>query len=132
MKSMASVSLMVVALSAFAFSGCGSKTKEPTDSSTPTVNDSHDDHVHGDQGHGNESGQTNMKKMKTGLAKLSPQDAASAEKQHICPVMGTMLGTMGAPTKVDVNGQQVWICCDGCKKKLLASPEKYLAKLKKE
>ncbi len=32
--------------------------------------------------------------------------------------------------KVDVNGKSVWICCDGCKDKLLADPEKYLAKLK--
>jgi hypothetical protein len=38
---------------------------------------------------------------------------------------------MGAPEKVDVNGQQVWICCDGCKDKLLAAPDKYLAKIAK-
>jgi Cu(I)/Ag(I) efflux system membrane fusion protein len=145
MKSMAPVSLMVVALCAFAFSGCGSKTTKPADSSTPTADnsqgddshgddghadDGHGDHSRGEHGHGDESGQSEMEKMKAGLAKLSPEDAASAEKQHICPVMDKMLGTMGAPKKVDVNGQQVWICCDGCKKKLLASPEKYLAKLK--
>jgi Cu(I)/Ag(I) efflux system membrane fusion protein len=40
-----------------------------------------------------------------------------------------MLGTMGAPEKVDVNGEMVWICCDGCKDKLLADPQKYLAKI---
>ena len=39
---------------------------------------------------------------------------------------------MGAPKKIDVNGQQVWICCDGCKDTLLASPEEDLAKLKSE
>ena len=53
-------------------------------------------------------------------------------KTHICPVSGEMLGTMGAPLKIDVNGQQVWICCDACKDKLLASPDEYLAKLKKD
>jgi len=68
--------------------------------------------------------------MKAELAKLSPEDAASAEKQHMCPVTGEMLGTMGAPEKVDVNGRQVWVCCDGCKEDLLASPDEYLAKLK--
>jgi hypothetical protein len=43
-----------------------------------------------------------------------------------------MLGTMGPPKKVDVSGRQVWICCDGCQDKLLADPDKYLAKLPKE
>ena len=52
-------------------------------------------------------------------------------KQHFCPVSGEMLGSMGVPEKVDVNGQPVWICCDGCKDKLLADPDKYLAKLAK-
>lgn len=70
-----------------------------------------------------------MDKMKAELAKLSPEDAASAEKQHVCPVTGEMLGTMGAPIKVDVNGRQVWVCCSGCKKTLLADPAKYLAKI---
>ena len=73
-----------------------------------------------------------MDKMKAELAKLSPEDAESAEKQHICPVSGEMLGTMGAPLKIDVNGQQVWICCEGCKNKLLASPDEYLAKIRPE
>jgi YHS domain-containing protein len=73
-----------------------------------------------------------MDKMKAELAKLSPEDAASAESQHFCPVSGEMLGTMGAPKKIDVDGQQVWICCDGCKDKMLGNPAEYLAKLKKE
>jgi Cu(I)/Ag(I) efflux system membrane fusion protein len=71
-----------------------------------------------------------MEKMKAELAKLSPEDAASAENQHFCPVSDEMLGTMGAPIKVDVNGKSVWICCEGCREDLLADPDKYLAKLK--
>ena len=50
-------------------------------------------------------------------------------KQHFCPVSGEMLGTMGAPEKVEVEGKQIWICCDGCKNKLLADPTQYLARL---
>ncbi|WP_460166783.1 hypothetical protein [Thermostilla marina] len=50
-------------------------------------------------------------------------------KQHICPVSGEMLGSMGTPIKVDVSGRQVWICCEGCRDSLLAEPDKYLAKL---
>jgi Cu(I)/Ag(I) efflux system membrane fusion protein len=71
-----------------------------------------------------------MAKMMSGLKELSTEDYESAMAQHMCPVSGEMLGTMGAPEKVDVNGTSVWICCDGCKDKLLAAPDKYLAKLK--
>jgi hypothetical protein len=137
MKYVAPVSLTVVALLAFALSGCGSNSTEPTGSSdsssgTRAENDSHGDHNHGDHAEHSESGQTDMEKMKAELARWSPEDAASAEKQHMCPVSGEMLGTMGAPEKVDVNGQQVWICCDGCKDQLLEKPDEYLAKLSKE
>jgi hypothetical protein len=72
-----------------------------------------------------------MKDVKEALAKLSPEDAAAAEKQHICPVSNELLGSMGAPPKVDVKGQPVWICCEGCRDQLLADADKYLAKLKK-
>lgn len=70
--------------------------------------------------------------MKAELAKLSPEDAASAETQHVCPVTGKMLGTMGAPEKVDVDGKAVWICCAGCREELLSNKDTYLAKLKKD
>lgn len=66
------------------------------------------------------------------LAKLPPDDAASAEKQRVCPVSDELLGSMGAPIKVDVSGRQVWICCEGCKDSLLEKPDEYLAKLPKD
>ncbi len=132
MKYMAPVSLIVVALFAFAFAGCGSNSTVSSGSSTPAADDSHGDHDHGDHADHDDSGQTDMEKMKAELAKLSPEDAASAERQHVCPVSGDMLGTMGAPEKVDVDGQQVWICCGGCKDELLENSSEYLAKLKKE
>jgi hypothetical protein len=75
---------------------------------------------------------SDMAKMKAELAKLSPEDAASAEKQHVCPVTDKMLGTMGAPEKVDVDGNTVWICCAGCREELLSNKDTYLAKLKKD
>jgi Cu(I)/Ag(I) efflux system membrane fusion protein len=99
----------------------------------------HADHPHGehadhDGDHADhaQDGQSDMEKMNAELAKLPPEDAASAQRQHICPVSGEMLGTMGPPKKVDVSGRQVWICCDDCQDKLLADPDKYLAKLPKE
>ncbi len=146
----------------FGLTGCSSDSTEPSDSSAPAAENGdgdhgdgdgehgdhdhgddehgdhdhadhdHGDHDHGDHAHSGDDGQTDMEKMKAELAKLSPEDAASALEQHMCPVSGDMLGVMGAPEKIDVNGQQVWICCDGCKDKLLENPEEYLAKLKKE
>ena len=113
-----------------AFIGCNKSTTDSATTDTPPAQAAHADHDHGDHAeHGDAAGQTDMEKMKAALAKLSPEDAASAEKQHFCPVSGEMLGTMGAPQKVDVNGQQVWICCDGCRDSLLKNPDEYLAKL---
>ena len=76
-----------------------------------------------------QSGPSDMDKMRTELQKLSAADRTSAEKQHVCPVTGKMLGAMGSPQKVDVRGRTVWICCPGCKEELLNNPDKYLAKL---
>lgn len=56
-------------------------------------------------------------------------DKKLIEKQKICPVTGEPLGSMGKPVKVVVKNQTVFLCCAGCKKKLLADPDKYLKKL---
>ncbi len=133
MKYLAPTSLLVVAVIAFALSGCSSTSPDATGSSTPAAADDHGDHDHDEHAqHGDDEGQSDMEKMTAELAKLSAEDSDSAEKQHFCPVSGEMLGTMGAPQKVDVNGQQVWICCEGCKDQLLENPDEYLAKLQKE
>jgi YHS domain-containing protein len=68
--------------------------------------------------------------MPKGLAELSADDRAAAEKQRVCPVSGAVLGTMDKPYKVTVQGQTVFLCCPGCEKELLKDPEKYLAKIK--
>ena len=64
------------------------------------------------------------------FAALSEADRAAAEKQHVCPVTDKPLGTMGKPYKVQVKGQTVFLCCDGCEEELQKDPDKYLAKLK--
>jgi hypothetical protein len=121
--------LFVLALAVLPLAGCPAQTanqsQAPADTSTAH------DHEHGDHDHGDHDA-GDMEKMKAELAKLSPEDAAAAEKQHFCPVSDEMLGTMGPPIKVDVNGTPVWICCEGCRKELLANPEKYLVKSNKD
>jgi Cu(I)/Ag(I) efflux system membrane fusion protein len=124
---------VIITLVSLGVYGCSSSTTtKPATPDTPTATEDHSGHDHGEHAGHDDGGQTDMEKMKAELAKLSPEDAASAEQQHMCPVTGEMLGTMGAPQKVDVEGQQVWICCSGCKDKLLADPDEYLAKIKKE
>jgi Cu(I)/Ag(I) efflux system membrane fusion protein len=127
---------VVVGLSLVVY-GCGgpSPSEPAAPVSSPSAADTHDehaDHTHGEHGENTpdgHTGQSDMDKMMSELAKLSPADRASAEKQHVCPVSGDMLGTMGPPLKIEVNGQQVWICCDDCKADLLAASDHYLAKL---
>lgn len=68
-------------------------------------------------------------KVAAALSKLSPADRSIAEQQRFCPVADFELGAMGTPIKVDVNGKPVFICCDGCRERLLAKSEFYLAKL---
>lgn len=54
------------------------------------------------------------------------QLAASAiARQKICPVSGKPLGSMGDPVAVDVNGQQLYVCCAGCLNAVKANPAKY-------
>ena len=122
---------------ALGLAGCTSTTPDTSPKTAAgqatSSTEGHAVHSNGEPAdHAADGDHSTMETMKTELAKLSPEDAASAERQHVCPVSGEMLGMMGAPEKVEVNGQEVWICCDGCKDKLLASPDEYLAKLKKE
>jgi YHS domain-containing protein len=63
------------------------------------------------------------------LAAAKQSDKELIEKQKTCPVTDQPLGSMGKPVKVVVKGRTVFLCCAGCKKKLLANPDKYLKKL---
>jgi hypothetical protein len=64
------------------------------------------------------------------LAQLPPGDATLAAAQQVCPVSGEPLGSMGKPIKVELQGEAVFICCEGCEETLKANPDEYLAKLK--
>jgi hypothetical protein len=112
----------------YGISGCGSTAATKTAPSTPAVAD-HDPAGHADGDHAQDSAAN--ANITAAFAKLPAEDKTLAEKQKFCPVSGELLGTMGVPIKIDVKGQPVFICCDGCKEKLLSTPDEYLAKLKK-
>ncbi len=65
-----------------------------------------------------------------GLKELSPEDRAAAEKQRVCPVTGELLGAMGKPYKISVEGRTVFLCCSGCEEEFRKNPDKYFAKMK--
>lgn len=136
MQRMSISAVVIVVIACFLFYGCGAPNETTVDAPNPPADSGNgqDGHGHSHEGHNHhgDHGQADMDKMKAELAKLPPEDAASAEKQHFCPVSGETLGAMGAPQKVDVEGQEIWICCEHCKDKLLEKPDEYLAKLQKD
>jgi hypothetical protein len=65
--------------------------------------------------------------IKAAMEKLPNADRKLAEAQKICPVLkDSPLGSMGVPIKVTIQGQPVFLCCDGCEKGALANPKKTL------
>jgi hypothetical protein len=73
-------------------------------------------------------------KIQAALAKLSPADQALAKTQKYCPVQKTLLGTMGKPDRIEIQGQPVFLCCAACADDARADPKntlKLVAQFKK-
>jgi membrane fusion protein, copper/silver efflux system len=65
------------------------------------------------------------------LAELSPEDRQLAKAQRFCVVLKeNRLGIMGKPFKVMVEGEPVFLCCEGCKADALANPKETVAKVR--
>ncbi len=109
------------------FAGCGDKPREPAHQTTPQTTPA----TTTPPAATSEEATTfeEAAEIEKALAQLSPEDRKRAELQKICPVAQEPLGSMGKPELVEVNGQKVFICCEGCRKPLLAKPAKYLANL---
>jgi hypothetical protein len=70
--------------------------------------------------------------IKAALAKLSPADRMLVEAQQFCPVLkNSRLGSMGTPKKLIIDGQPVFICCDGCEERARERSEQTLATVKR-
>jgi len=71
-------------------------------------------------------------KFAEALAQLSPEDRKLAEAQKFCALANERrLGGMGTPVKIMIEGQPVFLCCDGCKEGALEKPQETLAKVEK-
>ena len=69
--------------------------------------------------------------IQAALQELPPEDRKLAEAQRFCPVLTeNRLGVMGKPFKVMVDGEPVFLCCEGCKDDALAKPAETLAKVR--
>jgi YHS domain-containing protein len=66
-----------------------------------------------------------------GLAELGEVDRQLATAQRTCPVSDALLGTMGAPYKMTVEGKPVFLCCEHCKSEVEKDPDAILANLAK-
>lgn len=70
---------------------------------------------------------TKEDRIQASLAKLDAKDRPLAEAQKFCAVeTHSRLGSMGAPAKILVRGQPVFLCCEGCEKQARADEEKTL------
>jgi YHS domain-containing protein len=65
----------------------------------------------------------------SGLKELDETDRKLAEKQKYCPKTGELLGSMGKPYKITLNGRTFFLCCEGCEAEVRKDPDKYLKKL---
>ncbi len=62
------------------------------------------------------------------ISELPAAEQAEASKQKYCAVQTKqLLGTMGMPYKVMLDGQSVYLCCAGCKGKATRNPKETLA-----
>jgi len=71
-----------------------------------------------------------LMKASATLAKMPAKDRAAAEAQKYCAIANkNFLGSMGAPIRLELDGEPVFLCCKGCVGKAKADPTGTLAKV---
>jgi YHS domain-containing protein len=63
------------------------------------------------------------------VADATAADAAEIRRQRECPVSHEPLGQRGAPVKITVPGQVLFVCCRACASQVQQQPERYLAQV---
>jgi YHS domain-containing protein len=67
--------------------------------------------------------------VSTAKADTSTNAPVKPDKLTTCPVSGEKLGEMGKPYVFTYQGQEVKLCCSGCKKDFDKEPAKYVKKI---
>jgi hypothetical protein len=76
------------------------------------------------------SNQKTDSKIQVALSKLSVADRRLVEEQRNCPILPkNLLGSMGTPVKLMLDGQPVFLCCSGCEKAAKAHSAETLHKV---
>jgi YHS domain-containing protein len=66
----------------------------------------------------------------TARADTSTNAPVKPDQLTTCPVSGEKLGEMGKPYVFTYQGQEVKLCCSGCKKDFDKDPAKYMEKIR--
>ncbi|OYW24474.1 MAG: hypothetical protein B7Z55_02095 [Planctomycetales bacterium 12-60-4] len=57
------------------------------------------------------------------MLKLSDSDLEAVLTQRTCVISeNNRLGSMGPPVKLEIDGQPVFVCCEGCRDTALKQP----------
>lgn len=67
--------------------------------------------------------------MLTHIRMLPDDEQQLALEQVICPITKMKLGSMGMPPKATIDGQAVYLCCEGCRERLMKDPQGYVLML---
>ena len=65
----------------------------------------------------------------SGLKLLDEADRKLAEQQKVCPVSGSLLGSMEKPHKMTVKGRVIFLCCKDCEDAVNKDPDGTLKKV---
>jgi multidrug efflux pump subunit AcrA (membrane-fusion protein) len=80
-------------------------------------------------GSGGSSGPSGVAVRPSTPVAVSEADQRLIKAQRLCPITGRPLGSMGTPVKVMIQGQAIFLCCDGCRQKALDHPSQTLKKV---
>jgi hypothetical protein len=60
------------------------------------------------------------------VTRATAADQAAIKAQRVCKVSGEPLGSMGTPVKITRGDRSIFLCCNGCVKRVQANPDQYL------
>jgi YHS domain-containing protein len=121
MKASTIILSTLVVVFAFGFAGCKKKEGPAAPAKAPTMKDMQ-----------TQTAKTaeDTKKAATATAedaKKTATTAAASVEQTTCPVMDG--NKISKNVFVEYKGKKVYFCCEDCKAKFMADPDKYIAKL---
>ena len=113
-----------------ALSGCGGESSTPRSGSSAVQKPSTPETANATAKAESSPADAAVDEVAAERAKLSKEDRALVDAQEWCVVNTEgRLGSMGAPIKLTIKGQTVFLCCAGCKRKAESNPDKTLATL---